>query len=413
MSRLARAICPCLLALAGCHAILPLPAASDGPGADAGPADLRRDRSALDLRDGPRPDRSDDLPTGDIQRVWTKASGPNPGRIHAAAAAYHSGRGSVILFGGVDHTDTVSGAMWEYKNGTWTELCDPCGSPGPGPRAGHGLAFDEKRGQLLLYGGVEDNWQNNQPALGDLWIWDNVTANPRKHQSPDGASPGPRVEHYFAHDAARGVTVLFGGRDVQAENDSYNKEDLYEFDGTYWKGPFTPPSRPAPRYSYAHSMTYVPDSPGVDPALRGRVVLCGGATGLNGTYYDDCWTWDGTSWTELCGPGVGSGGCTGTPRIVAPLVFDPLARRLLMMGGYNHAKGELAGTWSSSDGASWIQIDPSLPEQRDTMAAAYCLSDQLVLLHGGNGLSCPAPDGGGAWPLDHNCDETLLYVLKP
>ena len=389
------------LLAAGCHVILPLDGTrSDAPGRsdlDAGPTD------------GPAPDApAADLPVGaDMHRSWQQvfsqdAGTSGPGRLHSPAAVYHQTSGAVWLYGGTDETGSTSDELWEYRSASgWSQLCGgSMPACGPGPLSGHVMVYDSKHDRVLLHGGVR-NVKVGEPGKTELWVWQSgaVTATP--------GPPGPgRVEAFAAFDQARGVMVLFGGLTKQTFNKTYVTGDLYELAGSQWTGPLTPTLAPSPRSSYVHSMTYVPDAPWTNPTA-GRTVLCGG-TRYDGSPWqvsDDCWAWDGATWHKLCEP------CTGTARMAAGLTYDRLARRLLMVGGFDGSDGgELAGTWASADGASWTLVDP-LPTGRDTMALVYDTGQDQVLLHGGNGTPCS--DGITSPSYHQNCGDTLLYVAGP
>src|SRR5438094_453033 len=101
------------------------------------------------------------------------------------------------------------------------------------------------------------------------------------------SAPWARFAHDLLSDAARGSVVLFGGFDevfgnFQLENDTWT------WDGTTWTQ-LQPLTSPAARQYYA--MAY--------DAARGRVVLFGGATQLNGGgIAQDTWEFDGTTWAQ-------------------------------------------------------------------------------------------------------------------
>src|SRR5690606_17895259 len=73
----------------------------------------------------------------------------------------------------------------------------------PDARGQPALAFDERRGRTVLFGGA----LAGDAALGDTWEWDGTVW---RRFEPDPAPP-PRMGHRMAYDAARGVVVLVGG----------------------------------------------------------------------------------------------------------------------------------------------------------------------------------------------------------
>lgn len=62
------------------------------------------------------------------------------------------------------------------------------------------MAYDAARGLTVLFGGWTGGTNNAQ-----TWEWDGTAWTQRVVSGPSG-----RVSHAMAYDAARGVTVLFG-----------------------------------------------------------------------------------------------------------------------------------------------------------------------------------------------------------
>ena len=95
------------------------------------------------------------------------------------------------------------------------------------------MAFDEARGRVVVCGGNGDN----PLLLNDTWEWDGANWTQRSVAT----RPLPRLGHTLAFDPARGVSVLFGGRD-----DVQRFADTWTWDGTSWTQ-LTPTTSPAPR----------------------------------------------------------------------------------------------------------------------------------------------------------------------
>ncbi len=144
-----------------------------------------------------------------------------------------------------------------------------------------------------------------------------ATAQPvyewRRH---DGAvKPLARNHHRMAYDAARGETILFGGRTAGGF-----LGDTWAYDGSGWRQ-IRPQHSPLARAE--HAMTYDP--------LRQRVVLFGGTDGAD---FDDIWEWDGNDWTQVAqsvrnlGP---NGSCCFDPRL-GEVFFNRRATNLLWNG---------------------------------------------------------------------------------
>lgn len=313
-----------------------------------------------------------------LQRAWVERLPVNhPTARHGPVLAYHATRQRVILYGGrTDLASPVSDEMWEYDGNDWTLLCAPCT---PGPRHGHVLVYDRARDRLVLFGG--------ETALGgvysnELWEWDGATWM----QISAAGAPSPRVGMYFAYDAARARTVIFGGLDA-----SGLLADLYEWDGTTWTAR-TPGAGPVPRVSVGTAAAFDP--------LRGAVLMFGGTdlAMTNAMYYDDVWKWNGVVWQQMCAA------CTGTKRSNVALAFDPGLGHMVLTGGFNGAV-ELSGTWELDASDQWSVSDSMLPPTRDTPGIAYDERRDTIVLFGGNGNGCI--------PLaNFNCDETYERVAQ-
>jgi hypothetical protein len=129
----------------------------------------------------------------------------------------------------------------------------------------------------------------------------------------------------------------------------------------------TPATSPPARYG--HSMAY-------DPA-RQRVVLFGGRTGpTNAELLNDTWEFNGTTWNQIV---------PATPpsnRSDAPMVFDDLAGRVLMYGGFTSGGGtQTTYTW---DGTSWtLRSTTGSPSFRHDHGLAYDTTSDRAILFGG------------------------------
>jgi hypothetical protein len=114
----------------------------------------------------------------------------------------------------------------------------------------------------------------------------------------------------MAYDAARGVTVLFGGGTA-----SGGTSDTWEWNGTAWTQRAV--SGPSPRQS--HAMVY--------DAVRGVSVLFGGV-GDHGILSGETWEWNGTTWTQRLGVGP-------SPRYGHAMSFDAARAQTVLFGGFD------------------------------------------------------------------------------
>src|SRR5207237_682690 len=105
--------------------------------------------------------------------------------------AYDAADGEVVLFGGLDHGGALLNATWLWDGSTWTPRSPP---PPPGLASG-AMADDLTRGQSVLW------------AAASTWTWDGTdwTSQNSAHE------PSQRQDVGMADDQARGQVVLFGG----------------------------------------------------------------------------------------------------------------------------------------------------------------------------------------------------------
>jgi hypothetical protein len=98
--------------------------------------------------------------------------------------------------------------------------------------------------------------------------------------------PPPRSHHRMAFHQRAGVVVLFGG--LERGSPQRPLGDTWLWDGTSW----TEVPGPGPAARSAHVMAY--------DETRDRVVLHGGGSydGTTTTRYDDVWEFDGRVWTQ-------------------------------------------------------------------------------------------------------------------
>jgi|GEM_PF-842710 len=220
--------------------------------------------------------------------------------------------------------------------------------PGPSPRWGGAFAFDEARGQLVLFGGSA----LGRGSVAETWSWDGASwARLATNEVPE------RIDHAMAYDPVRERIVLFGGI---VDNDPAG--DTWEWDGSTW----TEVSVDGPGPRYAHDMTY-------DPAAGG-VVLFGGTD--DATEFGDTWLWDGTGWTLLATDGP-------SPRKGHAMTFDDTAGVVQLFGGFDGLARSDTWEW---DGAGWTLVAVDGPAPREEHTLAYDRSGRAVVAFGGIGF---------------------------
>jgi hypothetical protein len=96
---------------------------------------------------------------------WTVTHAPGPSRRSRYALAYDQRAGVVVLFGGRDdRTRDALGDAWAWDGVRWSQL--DAGDQAPNPRASASLVADVRSDRLLLYGG-----STSRGVVTDIWIW--------------------------------------------------------------------------------------------------------------------------------------------------------------------------------------------------------------------------------------------------
>jgi hypothetical protein len=213
---------------------------------------------------------------------------------------------------------------------------------------GHAMAYDSARGVSVLYGGYEldEHWEWN----GDYWWHRDAYPN-----------PGDRWGHAMAYDSGRDVTVLFAGFVGYWEWD-WPWSKTWEWDGTYW----TLASEGGPSPRNGHAMAY--------DAARSVVTLYGGYDPAVGAR-DDTWKWNGNTWVD-CQPPTNPG-----PRVGHAVAYDVAHDVTVLFGGWDENWVELGDTWEW-DGANWVFRDVPGPSPQGDHAMAYDSARGVTVLAG-------------------------------
>ncbi len=182
------------------------------------------------------------------QWVQRRTNGPPARAEHALA--YDSMRRVTTLFGGnvLDaSSDTPSEAndLWEWDGNRWTERLPldrqtgwlPDGRGGfkpqntvrPVARRQHAMAYDARRGRLVLFGGVTYDPLRFQVFLNDTWEWDGLNWH---YRTSDG--PAPRSNPAMTYDSSRGVIVMTGGF-VSGGAPDPTPGAVWEWNGNGWQ----------------------------------------------------------------------------------------------------------------------------------------------------------------------------------
>jgi hypothetical protein len=197
---------------------------------------------------------------------WTLHTGPGPSARSRHATSYDSGRGKVVLFGGIGASDT-----WEWTaagpggGGSWLLRA----TSGPPSLRDAGLVFDSARQRTVLFGGANSSGQ----ATNQTWEWDGATWTQR--QPP--TSPPPMPYGLMVYHSSTQKTVLVSSAPASP--------GTWEYDGQTWT--LRSIQTPAANYTYEYSIAF--------DAARLRPVLCGNAVLPNG-YGVAVWELGPTEW---------------------------------------------------------------------------------------------------------------------
>lgn len=274
-----------------------------------------------------------------------------PGPLAEAKAAYDLKRNRLVMFGGKTYDRQRD--QWIYQNDTWewdgeTWIKMPVDGPRPEARVLPGMAYDESRGVVVMFGGLSQNGY-----LSDTWEWDG-----RKwtKQCPCN-SPSARSGQEMFYDPVRKKVVLYGG---------YNRKDFYndawELDSEHHTWNKIELEGKSPFAGY-FALTYSPEE-------NYALALLNGIS-------PSTWAFQGSAWTKL------NLKLEPSNRGGTALVYDPRRDVVVTFGGFGWDV-TYNDTWLF-DGQNWKQYkSSSQPSVRANMVMWYDAVRKHVMLFGGN-----------------------------
>jgi cysteine-rich repeat protein len=158
------------------------------------------------------------------------------------AIAYDAACGTTISFGGRQGGLPPSNKTHSYDGTGWTEETPTTIPPG---RYRHAMTYDARRGVIVMFGGragtslLDDTWEWTGPCNAKTW-------------ERTAAGPSARELAALAFDERRGVTVLFGG----SSSTGMALDETWEWDGTSWV--MMPAAMPWIPARTDHGMAYDP-----------------------------------------------------------------------------------------------------------------------------------------------------------
>ncbi len=251
--------------------------------------------------------------------------------------------GNALLFGG-NGLNSVWGDTWLWDGASWSQVR----VPGPSARRDHAAVFDAARGVVLLFGGRDSS---GLPVNGDTWRWDGAS-----WMVVATGGPSRRSSHAMAYDATRQVVVMFGG-----QGQSSALSDTWEWNGSIWSALAV--SGPVARKE--HAMAYHPSS--------SKVVLYGGK-GASGGGLGDTWEWDGAFWVPRFSMQIPG------PRSGHAMAYDAVAGKIVMIGDGGSSQYSEEWLW---DGAGWQPGSTQVPSVRVEHAMSTHWSSGQAVVFGG------------------------------
>lgn len=252
-----------------------------------------------------------------------------PGARQYQSVAYDAARGRVVMFGGRTAASMFTADLWSWDGVAWTDETPV--TTGPAPRCTQAMAYDSRRGRLVIAGGYQFGIDTGSRPVSDVWAWDGA----RWEQLPLSAVGDVP---FMTYDTGRDVLVLFT-----------NPASITEFDGT--SSHVVSPAGSVPTTSGSHALAYDP--------RRARTVLVESSGATSRT-----WEWDGTTWFD-----ASPAGTVAPPS--GPIAYDVLRGRLVLV-----ASGR---TWERS-GTTWSDVTPAGAAAPDGVLAYDAARHRVVLV---------------------------------
>lgn len=259
---------------------------------------------------------------------WIRVSQTGPAPRTFPAMAYDSVRKRVVLFGGnrvlfgrSPGENRFLDDTWEWDGRRWTEIK----VAGPSPRAEAAIAFDGRRGRVMLFGG-HNRAGDAGSRLGDTWEWDGKTWTEIKV-----TGPSPRNGAAQVYDSGLGKIVLFGGSTREAVSG-----ETWAWDGQKWVE-----NRAAVTEGRFNCVMAYDDA-------RHKIIRFGGR--YAGKPLGDTWEYDAQGWKQLALTGP-------TSRNHAAVAYDSKRSKIVLFGGHDfglHDGVNIFGDTWEWDGSNWV-----------------------------------------------------------
>jgi len=168
---------------------------------------------------------------------WVNVTTNNsPPAVKNVGLAFDSKRGKVVMFGG-ESAATFFNETWEYDGTDWTNVT---GSQAPHGRSYPPMVYDSLRDKVVLFGGYPDDTSS---YTYEDEIWDYDPDDHSWHLIRDVTIPNHQISQALAFDSYHNVTIIFGGLTNALSSTAYSNTTLvynYSLSGGMVNGSWFP-----------------------------------------------------------------------------------------------------------------------------------------------------------------------------
>jgi Galactose oxidase, central domain len=273
---------------------------------------------------------------------WFRSTAKDlPTNCDAPVAAFDTDRSKLIL--ACWPATSINIEMYEFDGTAFKNIATT--KKKPEARRQPAMVYDQSLKKIVLFGGYDgSNFRD------DTWTWNGTDWTEVKKDKPPN-----RSLHAMWYDPLQKKTIIYGGVGRENIDEKVKRfNDMWAFNGTGWTK-LNPSSNPGERLGPQYA---------VDPNT-GKLLLFGGLKSevtnedkdIRIQYYDnETWEWNGAAntWTKL------SPATSPTPRENGRLVYDPVAGKLMLFGGFG---GFFFGDVWYWTGSNW-EVRPDVGSDR-------------------------------------------------
>ena len=266
--------------------------------------------------------------------------------LSSYAMTYDPSRRQVVVFGGESSDRRPSGELWGWDGRAWSCLT-PSTNGTPASRGAAVIAFDERRGVLVLYGG-----RIGRRGLRDTWELSSTGWSLRDTAGPTTAPHGS-----MAYDSSAGAILLY-----HSAGDGGALRESWRWDGRGWTSVASGPNAQFPNAMLASDARH--------PATLVTARQLGAADAFEPLFYE----WRGGGWALMSTTG-------DVPHFSpqAPVARTPTGA--LLYAGFEPDTS--VRTWTLG-GAVWRRYDGPSPSRRRGVQMVFDPSRRVVVMQGGD-----------------------------